>query len=76
MLEVGLGQGPPRRAHELVVVFWGRRRRHLHHRIIAVRRDDGARFAYQAVGIAPRLDRAQAAPQVLPKEEDSAIGGT
>src|SRR5262249_13929512 len=75
MCEIGLGQLPPSRAHELLVLRRRRCRRNTHDRIIAVCRNNLAGLPTQAVGSLPCLDCTNTPPELLPEHDDTAICG-
>src|SRR5262245_26012118 len=75
MFEIGLGQFPPSRAHELLIFLHGWCRRDTHDRVIAVCWNNLAGFPAQAIGRLPCLHSANTPPELLPKHDDTAICG-
>src|SRR5262245_56148366 len=76
LLDVGVGQRATGRPHELRVLLRRRRRRDVHDRVVAVGRDVLAGVSPEALAIATLLNRANAPADLLPEDDDAAIGGS
>src|SRR5580765_352867 len=76
VLEIGLGQGPPRRTHELQILLCGWPGWYPHDCVIAIGRNDGPRVSTEALRVLSCLNGANAPPDLLSEHRDPAIRGS